>query len=120
MKSKFLELEADVGSASDEGEDEEREIYGPAKESESYTADQLKPKAARLTKTFIDDIESRYVNQAEDEESPAESEDDSDQMGDVGNDRTVDRNSFDSKPLKKPRKLSKDDQERLEVQNEIT
>ena len=31
MKSKFLELEADVGSASDEGEDEEREIYGPAK-----------------------------------------------------------------------------------------
>ena len=41
-------------------------------------------------------------------------------MGDVGNDRTVDRNYFDSKPLKKARKLSKDDQERLEVQNEIT
>jgi hypothetical protein len=31
MKSKFLELEADVGSASDEGEDEEREITRPAK-----------------------------------------------------------------------------------------
>ncbi len=43
-------------------------------------------------------------------------------MGDVGNDRTLECNSFGSvaKPLKKPRKLSKDDQERLEVQNEIT
>jgi hypothetical protein len=91
VKSKFLELEADEGSASDCAEDHEREITRPAKgktnkfiylflESESYTADQLKPKAARLTKNFIDDIANRYVNQADDEneDSPIESEGDSD------------------------------------------
>jgi hypothetical protein len=49
-------------------------------ESESYSADQLKPKAVRLTKNFIDDIANRYVNQADDEneDSPVESDGDSD------------------------------------------
>jgi hypothetical protein len=49
-------------------------------ESESYSVDQLKPKAARLTKNFIDDIANRYVNQADDEneDSPVESDGDSD------------------------------------------
>ena len=43
-------------------------------------------------------------------------------MADVGNDKTLDLNSFDSpkKPTKKPKVISKDDKEKVEVQNEIT
>jgi hypothetical protein len=42
-------------------------------------------------------------------------------MDDVGNDKALSLNSFDSiKPLKKCKVLSKDDQEKLEVQKEIT
>ena len=43
-------------------------------------------------------------------------------MADVGNDKTLDLNSFDSpkKSTKKPKVISKDDKEKVEVQNEIT
>ncbi len=81
-------------------------------ECETYTAEQLRPKAQRLNSKMIDDLERRYVDQGEEEEGSNESDDESmvdDE--DRGNDRTVDNNSFSgtvSRRVPKKKKVAAD------------